>query len=67
MGIMGTYPGVPKGPKWENQSVKRESGSFFILEAPKDGDLGYPGVPTGPKWENQSVKRGSGSFFILGA
>ena len=43
------YPGVPTGPKWENQSVKRGSGNFFVswvpLEAPKDGDQRYPGVP----------------------
>ena len=43
------YPGVPKGPKWKNQSVKRGSRGFFVLvEAPKDGDLGYPGVPKSP-------------------
>ena len=55
------YPGFPKGPKWENPSIKR--GSIFgprCLEALNDGDLRYPGVPKGPKWENrenQSIKR----------
>ena len=49
------YPGVPKGPKWDNPSIKR--GSVFgpgCLEAPKDGEKGYPGVPKGPEWENPS-------------
>ena len=76
------YPGVPKGPKWENPSIKR--GSIFgpgCLEAPKGGDQGYPGVPKGPKWEKLIIKReaflvpsasrqpktGNRKLFVLGA
>ena len=27
------YPELPKGPKWENPSIKRGSGSFSVLVA----------------------------------
>ena len=36
-----TYPAVPKGPKWENPSIRPESTFGPGCEAPKGGDQGY--------------------------